>query len=147
MGLLGKPAPNFSLPDSEGNKVSLEDFKGKKVLLVFYPGDETLVCTKQLCSYNSGFEEFVNLGVNILGINTDSIESHKKFRDKYKLQFPLLSDKDGDVCKLYNAKSLIGVKRVTFLVDEKGNIIFENDILPVLYKDKDDIIKEVKKLI
>lgn len=147
MGLLGKEAPKFTLNDSDGNSISLDDYKGKKVLLVFYPGDDTLVCTKQLCSYSSGFEDFTNLGVNILGINTDSIESHKKFKAKYNLPFPLLSDGDGNVCKSYNAKGLIGVKRATFLVDESGKVVFENEVLPMLYKDKDDIIKEIKKLI
>ena len=77
MSLLNEKAPNFTLPDSEGREVSISDYKGKKVLIVFYPGDETMVCTKQLCSYSSGFEEFQKLGIEIIGINMDSIESQK----------------------------------------------------------------------
>ena len=147
MSLLNEKAPEFTLPDSEGNRVSLSDFKGKKLLIVFYPGDETAVCTKQLCSYSSGFEDFQKLGIGIIGINVDSIESHKKFKAKYKLAFPLLSDSDGKVCELYKAKGLLGVKRSTYLLDENQTIIFENEVLPLFYKDKDDIIGAIQKLV
>ena len=147
MSLLNKPAPDFSLINSEGAKVSLSDFKGKKVLLVFYPGDDTAICTKQLCSYSSGFEEFQNLNIEILGINKDSVESHKKFKEKYKLNLNLLSDPDGKVCKTYNALGLIGVNRTTYLIDEESKIIFENTVLPIFYKDKDDIMTSIKSLI
>jgi thioredoxin-dependent peroxiredoxin len=147
MSLLKKTAPPFTLPDSDGNSVSLSDFQGKKVLLVFYPGDDTMVCTKQLCSYNSGLEDFDKLGVQILGINTDSLESHKKFKAKYKLSFPLLSDATGKVCEAYHAKGFLGVQRTTYLIDEKQTVIFENTVLPVFYKDKDDILKEIQKLL
>ena len=147
MSLLNEKAPNFTLPDSEGREVPISDYKGKKVLIVFYPGDETMVCTKQLCSYSSGFEEFQKLGIEIIGINMDSIESHKKFKDKYKLAFPLLSDKTGEVCEKYNAKGLLGVKRSTYLLDESQTIIFENEVLPVFYKDKDDIMGAIGKLV
>jgi len=147
MSLLNEKAPNFTLPDSEGREVSLSDYKGKKVLIVFYPGDETMVCTKQLCSYSSGFEEFQKLGIEIIGINMDSIESHKKFKDKYKLAFPLLSDENGEVSQKYNAKGLLGIKRSTYLLDESQTIIFENEVLPVFYKDKDDIMGAIGKLV
>lgn len=147
MSLLHKNAPAFTLPDSEGREISLSDYKNKKVLIVFYPGDDTAVCTKQLCSYSSGFEEFQNLGVEILGINMNSVESHKAFKAKYKLSFPLLSDSTGKVCDAYNAKGLLGVKRSTYLVDESGKVVFENEVLPVFYKDKDDIIGSIKSLL
>lgn len=147
MSLLKKKAPDFTLPDSEGKNVSLSDYKGKKVLIVFYPGDDTMVCTKQLCSYSSGFEDFQKLGVEIVGINMDSIESHKKFKDKYKLAFPLLSDPSGEVCVKYNAKGLLGMKRSTYLVDENQVVIFENEVLSVFYKDKDDIMGAIKELV
>jgi peroxiredoxin len=147
MILLNKKAPDFSLPDSEGNLVKLTDFAGKKLLIVFYPGDETTVCTQQLCSYNSGFEEFQKLGVQIVGINQNSVESHKNFKAKYKLVFPLLSDPTGKVCEAYDAKNFLGVKRSTFLLDENQKIIFENTILPLFYQNKDDIIGSIKKLV
>jgi peroxiredoxin Q/BCP len=147
MSLLNEKAPDFTLPDSEGNPVSLKDFMGKKLLIVFYPGDETMVCTKQLCSYSSGFEDFQKLGIAIIGINMDSVESHKKFKEKYKLAFPLLSDSEGTVCEKYDAKGLLGVKRSTYLIDENQNVIFENEVLPVFYKDKDDIMGAIQKLV
>jgi thioredoxin-dependent peroxiredoxin len=146
MSLLNDNAPDFTLPNSEGIAVNLKDFSGKKLLIVFYPGDETMICTKQLCSYSSGFEEFQKLGIAIVGINMDSVESHKKFKEKYKLAFPLLSDPDGIVCEKYNAKGLIGVKRSTYLLDENQKVIFENEVLPLFYKDKDDILDAIKKL-
>ncbi|MDX1958955.1 MAG: peroxiredoxin [Leptospiraceae bacterium] len=148
MTLLGKQAPEFTLPNEKNEQVSLSTKKGKKVLLVFYPGDETAVCTEQLCSYNSGFEDFQKLGVEILGINSDSVESHKKFSDKYKFSFSLLSDPTSEVCKKYNAVGLFGkTKRSTFLIDESGKIIFENEIFPLFYKDKTAILTEIQKLI
>jgi peroxiredoxin len=147
MSLLNKKIDNFTLPDENGNLFDLASLDGKKKLIVFYPGDDTPVCTKQLCSYSSGFEDFLGLGVAILGINGDSVESHKKFKDKYKLNFPLLSDPDQKVIKLFNANGFFGTKRSTFLLDESNTVIFENDTLPVFYKDKDDILSEIKKII
>ncbi|MCB1176862.1 MAG: peroxiredoxin [Leptospiraceae bacterium] len=148
MSLKNKKAPVFSLYDSDNQLHELEKYKGKKVLLVFYPGDDTAVCTKQLCSYNSGLDDFKELGVQILGINQDSLDSHKKFKEKYKLNFPLLSDPDGKICESYNAKSLFGtIKRSTFLINEDSTVVFENEVLPVFYKDREDILKEIKKLL
>jgi len=146
MSLLNKKIENFTLPDENGNLFELASLKGKK-LIVFYPGDDTPTCTKQLCSYSSGFEEFVNLGVHIIGINQDSIESHKKFKEKYKLKFPLLSDPEKKVIKLFRAYGLLGTKRATFLLNEENIVIFENDTFPVFYKDKEEILKEIKKLL
>jgi peroxiredoxin Q/BCP len=146
MSLLNKKIENFTLPDENGNLFELASLKGKK-LIVFYPGDDTPTCTKQLCSYSSGFEEFVNLGVQIIGINQDSIESHKKFKEKYKLKFPLLSDPEKKVIKLFRADGLLGTKRATFLLNEENIVIFENDTFPVFYKDKEEILKEIKKLL
>ncbi len=147
MGLKGKQAIDFSLPDENGKLVSLQDYKGKKLLLVFYPGDNTAVCTKQLCSYSSGFDGFKNLKIEILGISMDSVESHKKFREKFKLSFPLLADLNGKVCEAYNAKGFFVVKRSTFLIDENQIIQFENEVLPIFFKDKDEILDSIKKII
>lgn len=147
MSLLNKTAPVFTLPDGDGNQVSLSDFSGKKVLIVFYPGDETAVCTKQLCSYSSGFEDFQKLGIQIIGINKDDTASHKKFASRFKLGFPLLSDISGSVCKDYDALGILGVKRSTFLVDENGTVVYENTVLPLFYKDKDEILNEIKSVL
>ncbi len=147
MSLLNKNAPDFTLPDETGKEISLTNFNGKKVLLVFYPGDNTSVCTKQLCSYSSGMEEFNGLGVNILAISMDSVESHKEFKYKFNLSFPLLADVSGKISEIYESKGFFGVKRNLFLIDETGKIIYQNESLPVFYKDTKDVMGEIKKLL
>lgn len=120
---LGSKAPEFSLPDQHGKTVSLSDFKGKKVLLVFYPGDNTPVCTAQLCSYRDNFSAFEQAGVQVLGISTDKPESKKNFAEKYHFPFPILSDKDKTVSKQYDALSFFGVsQRAYVLIDEAGTV-------------------------
>ncbi|MCE9501263.1 MAG: peroxiredoxin [Leptospira sp.] len=147
MSLLGKKAPDFSLPDTNGKVISLKDYLNKKVLVVFYPGDETAICTAQLCSYNDGYEEFRKIGVSIVGINPQSVDSHKKFNTKYNFKFPLLSDATGEVCKAYGAMGIFGIKRAMVLVDEQGNVIFENSVFNLFYKNKDDVLKSIQSLI
>ena len=115
-------APPFVLEDDQGGRFSLADQAGRKVLLVFYPGDNTPVCTKQLCDYRDGIEAFAGLGVDVVGISNDSAESHRKFRQKYDLPFTLLTDPDLEVAALYDSKGVLGMKRSVFLVDEKGVI-------------------------
>ena len=90
------------------------------MLLVFYPGDNTPVCTAQLCDYRDGIEAFAELGVTVVGISSDDTDSHRKFRDKHDLPFVLLSDTDYTVAKLYGCKGALGIKRAVFLVDEAG---------------------------
>ena len=147
MSLVGKEAIGFELPDSNGNIVSLKNFKGKKVLLVFYPGDNTMVCTKQLCSYSDGFDGFRDLGIEIVGINKDSVDSHKEFGAKHNFKFPLLSDTTGKICEAYGATGLLGTKRAMFLIDESGKIIFEDITLPVLYKGSEEVLDSIKKIL
>jgi len=119
---LNENAPDFSLEDEHGKNFRLSDQAGEKVLLVFYPGDNTPVCTKQLCDYRDGVEAFENLGVKVVGISHDGAESHRKFRQKYDLPFTLLTDPDFKVASLYDSKGLLGIKRSLFLVDESGII-------------------------
>ena len=147
MSLLGKQAIDFELPDSNGKKISLKDYNGKKLLLVFYPGDNTMVCTKQLCSYSDGCDGFRDLGVEIVGINKDSIDSHKEFGAKYNFKFPLLSDTTGKICEGYGASGLLGTKRAMYLIDETGKIIFEDITLPLLYKSSEEVLDSVKKVL
>ena len=115
-------APQFTLKDDAGNDFKLAEMSGRKVLLVFYPGDNTPVCTKQLCDYRDGVEAFEGLGVEVVGISNDSAESHRKFREKHKLPFTLLTDPDLAVATQYDSKGVLGMKRSVFLVDEKGVI-------------------------
>ncbi|MEN8194815.1 MAG: thioredoxin-dependent thiol peroxidase [Bacteroidota bacterium] len=148
----GKKAPQFTLPDSDGNKISLKDFIGQKVVLYFYPKDNTSGCTKEACDFRDSVSSFNKLKVAVLGISKDSQSSHIKFRDKYDLNFPLLSDVDTKVIQKYGVwkeksmygRKYMGVERSTFLIDEKGKIV------KVYRKVKvtghvDQIIQEIEK--
>ncbi len=129
---IGDPAPMFSAPDQDGNMVTLEQFRGKKVVLYFYPKDNTPGCTAEACDLRDNYEKFMERGYVILGVSPDSEASHRKFIEKYKLPFRLLSDVDKKVLEAYNAwgekkmygRSYMGVLRKTFIIDENG--IIEN---------------------
>jgi len=138
-------APDFTLPDSEGNKVTLSDYAGKRVLLVFYPGDDTPVCTTQLCSYRDNYTEFTKRDIVILGISTDSIDSHKQFGEKNSLPFTLLSDHDKQVSRLYDAMDFLGMsKRAYVLIDENGTVQLSfNDLLPLFYQSTRDLLAKI----
>lgn len=126
----GDKAPAFSLPDQDGKKVSLKDFAGKRVVVYFYPRDDTPGCTKEACQFNDNLRAFAKAKVQVLGISGDSAEKHRKFREKYGLTFPLLTDADHTVGEAYGAwgektlygKKSIGVIRSTFLVAADGTI-------------------------
>ena len=126
----GMKAPDFTLCDKEGNKVSLSDFLGKKVVLYFYPKDNTPGCTRQACAFASAYNDFHNVNVQVIGISKDSTSSHKKFAEKYDLPFILLSDPNLSAIKAYDVwqekklygKVSYGVVRTTYIIDEEGNI-------------------------
>ncbi|MFI5370350.1 MAG: thioredoxin-dependent thiol peroxidase [Candidatus Eisenbacteria bacterium] len=129
--VIGKPAPDFSLPASTGETITLRQFKGKKtVVLYFYPKDETPGCTKEACALRDLSAEFEKQGTVILGVSTDGIESHQAFAAKHKLPFPLLSDEDAAVSKRYGVykqrnlygKKYMGIERTTFVIDRTGRI-------------------------
>lgn len=127
---IGTRAPEFSLPDQDGNMHSLSDHKGRKVILYFYPKDMTGGCTSQACSFRDRYPQFQEKGAVVLGVSKDSVESHKRFEDAHDLPFPLLSDTELKVIAAYDvlkpgkdgkpSKSLI---RSTYLIDEEGVII------------------------
>lgn len=127
---IGTKAPDFTLPDKDGNEVTLSSFLGKKVVLYFYPKDNTPGCTRQACAFAGAYEGFKAKNVVVIGVSKDSTASHQKFADKYNLPFILLSDKDIEVIKAYDVwkekklygKSALGVIRSTYIIDEKGNI-------------------------
>jgi peroxiredoxin Q/BCP len=138
--VVNSPAPDFTLPDGEGNEWRLSDQRGKVVVLLFYPGDETPVCTAQLCSVRDRWEDYVATGAEVVGISSDSIDSHRKFSEHHKLPLRLLSDSGGDVSHLYGARSLIPgkVARSVFVIDAEG-ILRYADVRPLgLFKPKDD---------
>ena len=120
---VGTHAPAFSLPDESGNIVSLEAFQGRNVVLVFYPGDDTTVCTRQLCEFRDQWQEARARNVEVLGINPWSRASHAKFREKFQFPFPILVDKGQKVGKLYHAHGLI-VKRTVYLIGPGQTVRF-----------------------
>lgn len=137
---LNTPAPDFTLKDGNGNDWRLSDHRGKVVVLLFYPGDETPICTRQLCSVRDRWDEYVATGAEVVGISSDSIESHKKFAEHHSLPLRLLSDSEGTASKLYGARSLIPgkVARSVFVIDAAG-ILRHSDVRPLgLFKPKDD---------
>ena len=115
-------APEFTLPDDIGERFKLSDHRGRRLLLVFYPGDNTPVCTRQLCDYRDGIESFSDLGVEVVGVSSNDADSHRQFKKKYNLPFSLLSDADLTVAELYDCKGLFGMKRGVFLIDEEGQL-------------------------
>ena len=128
---VGTKAPDFKLPDQNGEMHSLKDYKGKKVILYFYPKDNTSGCTKQACSFGELMPQFKEKGAVIIGVSKDSVASHKKFEEKYGLPFTLLSDPEKEVIQAYDVwkekknygKVTMGVVRTTYLIDEKGVIV------------------------
>jgi peroxiredoxin Q/BCP len=138
---VNKPAPDFTLKDGNGKEWRLSDHRGKVVVLLFYPGDETPICTRQLCSVRDRWDDYVATGAEVVGISSDSIESHRKFAEHHDLPLRLLSDSDGVAAGLYSAKSFIPgrVARSVFVIDAQG-ILRHSDIRPVgLFKPKDDV--------
>jgi peroxiredoxin Q/BCP len=124
----GKKAPDFKLPSSEGGEVSLKGLKGKTVVLYFYPKDDTPGCTREACAFRDRQAALKKKGVVVLGVSGDSLASHEKFKAKYELNFPLLSDPDKVVAKKYGAwgekvlygKKTVGMIRSTFVIDSEG---------------------------
>jgi thioredoxin-dependent peroxiredoxin len=126
----GQPAPDFTLATDGGKKLKLSSLKGSPVVLYFYPKDDTPGCTKEACSFRDRSKELQKLGATVLGISADTVESHVDFRDKFKLNFPLLADVDHQVAEKYGAwreknmygKKFMGIQRSTFLIDGKGRV-------------------------
>ena len=129
---LNEPVPDFALKDGNGAEWRLSDHRGQVVVLLFYPGDETPVCTRQLCSVRDRWEDYQATGAEVVGISSDSVESHRKFADHYDLPLRLLSDSDRAVAKRYGAISLLPgrVARSVFVIDGKG-ILRYSDVRPV----------------
>ena len=140
-------APDFSLEGDDGELYRLSEHLGERVLLVFYPGDNTPVCTRQLCEYRDGIEAFADLGVSVVGISSDDLESHRDFRSKHDLPFVLLSDQDLDVAKLYGCKGALGMKRAVFLVDEKGIIRYAHiEALALFRRRAEELLEAIREL-
>ena len=128
---VGIKAPDFTLPDQNGNMHSLSEYRGKKVILYFYPKDNTAGCTKQACGFAERYPQFTETGAVVLGVSKDSVASHKKFEEKYGLPFTLLADPELAAIQAYDVwqekknygKTYMGVVRSTYLIDENGKIV------------------------
>ena len=137
---VGSLAPDFALPDGDGATWRLSDQRGQVVVLLFYPGDETPICTRQMCSVRDRWEDYTATGAEVVGISTNSIESHKAFAEHHELPLRLLADTDGKVADMYGAQSLIPgkVARSVFVINAEGAIT-HRDVRPLgLFKPKDD---------
>src|SRR5882724_7536137 len=145
---VGDEAPDFTLNDGDNRSWRLADQRGKVVVLLFYPGDETPICTRQMCSVRDRWEDYAATGAEVVGISTNSVESHKSFAEHHKLPLRLLADVDGKVADRFGAKSIIPgkVARSVFVIDGKG-VIRHRDVRPVgLFRPKDDdIIKAIRE--
>jgi peroxiredoxin Q/BCP len=145
---VGERAPDFTLPGTGDKTYSLADYKGKKVVLAIYPGDNTLVCTKQLCTYRDEFPTFEGLDAVVLGISPQDVDSHEKFAAKHGFTFPLLADTDKSVIKAYGALGPIGfVKRSIFMIDGEGIVRYRHVAATgVTYKRPDELARTLKDM-
>lgn len=133
MNLVGKAAPDFTLPSTNGSELALSDFRGQKVIVYFYPKDMSPGCTTQACDFRDYFGRLQDVGAVVIGISTDSITSHERFIEKNDLPFVLLSDEEHHVAEQYGVwrlkvrgdKQSMGIERSTFLIDEQGVVIHE----------------------
>lgn len=144
---VGDSAPDFTLQSTEGEITLSKKLKNGAVLLVFYPGDDTPVCTKQLCNYRDNLDTFEELNVQVLAVNPQSDESHQKFATKQKFPFPLLSDPGGKVCKQYGALNFLGMaKRALVLIGKDRKVKWRQVNLPIFHQSADDIKKAIAEM-
>jgi len=146
-------APDFELLDENGSAHNLSDYKGAPLVLYFYPKDNTPGCTTEACSFRDNYSAYTNAKVTILGVSTDSVKSHKKFKEKYNLPFTLLADTDHQVCEQYGVwaekhmmgKKFMGILRTTYLIDKNGNIarVFEG-VKPAEHSQ--EVLQAIKEL-
>ena len=147
-------APDFKLPDQEGKNHSLSDYQGKWLVLYFYPKDFTPGCTKEACAFRDASQEFDKREVKIVGISKDTVALHKKFAEKYHLNFPLLADPEHQVIEAYGAwgkkkfmgREFFGILRSTFLINPKGEIVKEyKDVNPITHSA--EILQDLEKFV
>jgi peroxiredoxin Q/BCP len=144
---VGDRAPEFELPGTGGKTYRLADYRGRKVILAFYPGDFTMVCTKQFCSYRDQGEQLDGLGAEVLGISPQSVESHERFTEEKRLNVPLLADEDKAVARAYGVAAGPMVRRAIFIVDEEGVVRHRKVTLAGLtYESVDDLERALAAL-
>jgi thioredoxin-dependent peroxiredoxin len=139
---VGEQAPDFELPGTEG-AFKLSEHRGERVVLLFYPGDNTMVCTKQFCSYRDRGGDFAALNATVLGISSQDLDSHEQIVAKHNLNVPLLADVDKAVAKAYSAySSRLGTKRAVVIIDEQGVVRYRHDHMLGLDYQSVDQLKE-----
>ncbi len=144
---VGDKAPDFSLVAEDGSRRTLGSLRGQRVLLVFYPADNTPVCTRQLCDYRDGAEVFADLGVTVVGISSDPPDSHSQFKARHALPFTLLTDEDLSVARAYGAHGLMGMKRAVFLVDESGIVRYRHvEALAIFRRTREELVEAIRAL-
>ena len=144
---VGCMAPEFELKDSGGSTWKLADHRGKVVALVFYPRDETPVCTKQMCSMRDRWSDYRATEAEVVGISVGSVEQHKQFVEHHELPQRLLADERGEVAKLYKVKSILGgSQRAVILIDGRGIIRYRKSVFPIFRPTDDEVIAEIKRI-
>jgi thioredoxin-dependent peroxiredoxin len=142
---IGDLAPDFALPDGNNQTWRLADQRGKIVALIFYPKDETPVCTKQMCSMRDRWTDYQTTGAEVAAISVGSVESHKKFAEHHGLPQTLLADEEGEITRLYDVKSLLGgSQRAVFVIDPQGIIRYRRSVLPIFRPDDDEVIAAIR---
>ena len=141
---IGDKAPDFTLKDLDGEKWNLHQHKGKTVVLLFYPGDDTPVCTAQLCSVRDNWSQYQATGAEVVGISTDSAQSHRSFADKYSLTLKLLADEKGEVVEKYGVRSWLPGRsaRAVVVIDKNGRITYHKVQTLSLFRPKDEEVLE-----
>jgi len=144
---VGDFVPNFILKNEKGEDFELYKKIDKPLLLAFYPKDDTLVCSTQMAEYNENLDDFTKNGVNVVGISTDSVQSHSNFCSKLNLNFPLLADEEKKVSKQFDAINFLGInKRTLVLIGTDKRILWTDSIFPVTYVKASEILEKVKAL-
>ncbi len=144
---VGDVAPDFTLSSTEGSITLSERLQRRAVLLVFYPGDDTPVCTRQLCDYRDNLDGFAGLGVDVLALNPQKLDSHERFAKKHGFPFPLLSDPDRLVCKAYGASGLLGMtKRALVLIGRDGRVRWRRTDLPIFRRSAEELRDVIREL-
>jgi thioredoxin-dependent peroxiredoxin len=142
---VGNIAPDFELKESSGKSWRLSDQKGKVTAMVFYPRDETPVCTKQMCSMRDRWADYESTGAEVVAVSVGTVESHKKFAEHHGLPQRLLADEHGEVTRLYNVKSLLGgSQRAVIVIDPNGIVRYRKSVLPIFRPSDDEVINAIR---
>lgn len=142
---VGDTAPDFELKEGSGKSWKLSDQKGKVVAMVFYPRDETSVCTKQMCSMRDRWPDYESTGAEVVAVSVGTVESHKKFAEHHGLPQRLLADERGEVTKLYKLKSLLGgSQRAVIVIDPNGVIRYRKSVIPIFRPSDDEVINAIR---